>query len=140
RLDRPFGISMFPTRFFLRACLALTLASCLYDPHERCDKNQRFDSATGVCLCTDNTIPREHGCDLCPEHEVAQGSWCACESGYARQAAGGACALLPRALGSDCDPAVGSCDAAFPTCHPLAAGGGYCTTSGCASNDDCSGG
>jgi hypothetical protein len=123
------------------AGLALVLASgCLYDSGSRSDRSQRFDPDSGVCVCKDNTIAGDHGCVACAEHELAQGGSCVCDTGYSRPPAGGPCAVIPQNLGAHCDPAAPSCDASYPTCHALAASDGYCTSSGCATNDDCTGG
>jgi hypothetical protein len=121
--------------------LALLASSCLYDANDRCDPSQRFDADSGVCLCIGNTVPGAHGCVACPAHELAQSGSCSCEIGYARPPAGGDCALIPAALGAACDPSGNDCsNSAYPTCQAVASGGGYCTSSGCASNADCSGG
>lgn len=120
--------------------LGLTLASgCLYESGDRCDSTQRFDAASGVCVCQENTVPGEHGCESCPEHEVPQGPSCVCSDGYARPAEGGACALIPDTLGAACDPSAPSCAPEYPTCHPLDDTTGYCTAE-CTTSGECSGG
>ncbi len=82
-------------------------ASCLYDPDERCDPGQRFDSAAGSCVCDErqDLIAGEHGCVACGEHEQAQNDVCACVDGYTRASVGAACtdAALGSAGASDRD-------------------------------------
>lgn len=121
------------------ALVSVLVGGCFYDSDERCDSTQRFDEAAGVCICREGSVPGAHGCVSCGEHESAQGDSCLCVEGYARPAEGGACALIPDALGAECDPAAPACDARYPTCHASSDASGYCTTE-CVSSADCSGG
>jgi hypothetical protein len=124
-----------------RGCLLVFVfaSGCFYDSDHRCDSTQRFDDAAGVCICREGSVPGAHGCISCGEHETAQGDNCVCVEGYAKPAEGGACALIPEALGAECDPTAPACDSRYPSCHATSNALGYCTTE-CTSSAECTGG
>jgi hypothetical protein len=80
------------------------------------------------------------GCVPCAEHEVPGTDGCVCEAGYSRSLDNMSCEPAPEALGTDCGPNAPCMDSTFNHCQPTTEGGGYCTNTGCADSDECSGG
>lgn len=112
---------------------------CLYDSSDRCDTGQKFDSASGLCLCAGNTVAGDHGCVACAENEIAQNDNCACAEGYQRASASSPCVVVPKGLGDACSSDQECADPIYSFCRIELDSGtsGYCTSSGCASSDDC---
>lgn len=119
--------------------LAQAVPGCLYDPDEPCGEGMEVYGDKARCVCPAGTVYTSTGCVACGEHEVATASGCACEDGYSRPTADEACALTPDGLGEACDPAAPACPAPYDHCEPVD-DSGYCTTSDCATSDDCKGG
>ncbi len=117
----------------------LGVSSCLYDSSNRCDKDQKFDADAGLCVCdaAQNKIAGDLGCVDCGANEVAGNDVCTCAPGFSRAAAGSPCTDVPPGLGAACQKDADCVEAAFPTCHVLGDGSGYCTSTGCASSSDC---
>jgi hypothetical protein len=117
------------------------LPGCLYDSHNRCGDTlvQEGEGDDARCVCPAGSYNSGTACVQCGAHEVATPSSCACEEGYSRPAEGQPCSEAPEGLGAECDPAASTCSAPYDHCEP-SNDSGYCTTSGCASADDCEGG
>jgi len=124
-------------------------SGCLYDSSNRCDPGQTYDSEAGLCVCAGNTITGDRGCVACGAHQHRPSApdagelapdMCVCDDGYQQMTSGGECVIVPQGLGDPCKT-DDDCSAkgAFTTCQ-MSAVGGYCTNTGCASNDDCAGG
>lgn len=113
------------------AAVLIWSGGCLVDTEKPCAENQvEFEGDFSGCVCAPNSVatPDGAGCTPCGVFEVVKGGQCECDTGYARIA--GAC--QPSALGS-------ACSAEMPCAEPYSfcASGGYCTTSGCTGNQDC---
>ena len=121
------------------ALLILGLGGCLYDPDDLCSANQEANDR-GLCTCVAGAVPvsATEGCEPCGEHEVVAGEECVCLEGYARAAGGEACVIVPAGLGERCDSGSVPCaDEVYDYCRPFEGSEGYCTSTGCASSDDC---
>ena len=110
---------------------------------------------TGCVLCGDNETPGATGCVcavgfvrnaqnacealVCGENEVPGATACECAGGYIRNAQG-ACELMPAGQGSLCSTTMPCTDATFNHCATSANGMGYCTTTGCTGNTECTNG
>jgi hypothetical protein len=126
----------------LFGCLSLLgVSSCLYDPDQRCDSDQRFDSGAGLCVCdaAQNRVMGDAGCVPCAEHEVAQNDVCTCTSGFTRPSGGGACTDFPPALGTECTKDADCPDATYDQCHSAGDGAEYCSNA-CSDDGACAGG
>jgi hypothetical protein len=124
-------------RWLIVQCVLLAQA-CVYDADDRCDEGQRVEG--DFCVCLEGLVPAEVGCAPCGDHETAVDGACACDEGYARGGEG-ACEEVSAELGQGCDPSDASgCPDAYPACQASEFDVGYCTTEGCASDDDCEGG
>jgi hypothetical protein len=91
--------------------LAVFAAVSCVDSDDRCGDDRVLDAATDVCVCKPGTIDQ-----------------------------GSACVEMPPAgggLGAACEDSSACADPAFPDCHTLDDGSGYCTKNDCTSNDDC---
>lgn len=91
--------------------VAVLAAVACVDSEDRCGDSREYDDTTGVCVC--------------PAGMVDQG---------------GNCVKMPApatGLGVACEDAASCTDPAFPDCHTLEDGSGYCTKNDCASNADC---
>jgi hypothetical protein len=118
---------------------AYAVTGCIYDADKPCGDDYAVYGDGVRCVCPEGTAYTPAGCVACGEHEVASASGCACEEGYSRPSADAPCVPTPSDLGAECDPAAPACDPLFDHCEP-AGESGYCTTTGCTTNDDCSGG
>ncbi|HEX5660887.1 MAG TPA: hypothetical protein VFX59_27025 [Polyangiales bacterium] len=111
----------------------LTLGACIVDSDNRCGAHQHESEEGFVgCVCDPGATVNadKSGCAPCADHEeVVQGA-CACQTGFARPAAGAACVASQQ--GAACSSSAG-CSADFPLCAPQ----GYCTKSPCTSDADC---
>src|SRR6187399_1122174 len=91
--------------------VAVLAAVACVDSDDRCGDNRVYDDAAGVCTCTAGMVDQ-----------------------------GGDCVEMPApatGLGIPCEDAASCTDPAFPDCHTLEDGSGYCTKNDCASNGDC---
>jgi hypothetical protein len=118
---------------------AYTVSGCLYDPDEPCGDEFSVYGDNVRCVCPEGTAYSPTGCVACGEHEVASAAGCTCEDGYSRASAEEPCTETPSGLGAECDPNAPDCPAPYDHCEPTD-GAGYCTTTGCTTNDDCTGG
>jgi hypothetical protein len=123
----------------LFAFLGAIPSACVYDASDRCGPNQVMYEDLR-CVCDAHSAPTATGCELCGADEVPSAAGCACKDGYARPDAAGECKPVPMGLGATCDLAAPNCDAEFSHCEAGADGSGYCTSTGCTSADDCTGG
>jgi len=124
------------------AIVCLGMVACVYDPNHRCDANQVLASETCICDKSAGYATSSSGCVLCGAHQVPGESGCACASGYAQQSNDGPCEPIPETLGTECDTASSSAcaDAKVNYCFATSGTTGYCTSSGCSTNGDCTGG
>jgi hypothetical protein len=115
------------------------VSACVYNPHDRCGPNEVMIEADR-CTCIDGYVPGPAGCVPCPTNSHDSAGACVCDDGFAA-AGDGTCMELPPALGADCDTKSAPCASAeFPECHVTSGTTGYCTSTGCSTSDDCSGG
>jgi hypothetical protein len=116
------------------------LVGCLPPEDERCSPHQVL--VDGFCMCSQNTIPPPNAvgdCVPCEKHQHATGGICVCDDGFASDGMGG-CIGTPPGLGVSCSATMACPVAEFPTCHDTGNAGSYCTSTGCAGNDQCDGG
>jgi hypothetical protein len=118
----------------------LFAGACTFDPDDRCDAHQEAYGDGERCVCEEGTAFTESGCVPCGEHEEPGSNGCVCVSGYTRPSEDAACEPAPEALGAACDADHPCGDATYSHCQPAADETGYCTTAGCTSSADCSGG
>ncbi len=117
----------------------VAVPACVYDDDERCGPHQ-VEISNNRCECSPGYVPGVSGCVPCGEYEEERAGECVCVAGYARASEAAACEPLPDDLGSSCDAENPCASEAYPECHLTEDGSGYCTTTGCTSSDDCSGG
>lgn len=134
-----------PERLRLRgAALAVSvsalLMACTFDADDRCGRHQSLSRDHERCVCDEGFAFTPSGCVACGAHEVAGDSGCVCESGYVRPAEGASCEPVPLTLGEACDANAPCSDADYDFCEPTSDGQGYCTSRGCTTSSDCSGG
>jgi hypothetical protein len=112
---------------------------CLYDSDDPCGEGMVVYGDNVRCVCPEGTTKTSTGCVACGEHEVPSATGCICDVGYSRPDANSPCTMAPTGLGADCDPSAPDCESSYDHCEP-SLDSGYCTTSGCAANEDCEGG
>lgn len=96
--------------------LGLLAAACIYDTDHRCGTNEVL--IDGLCRCVGGVITGNQCVVIDAGGPVAGGE-----------------------LGSTCTAGGGECtNPSFPSCQASPHGDWYCTTTGCASDADCSGG
>jgi hypothetical protein len=120
----------------LLACAALS--GCLVDD-EKCGSNQvEIKGDTPTCVCIPGSVPdpRGYGCHKCGEHEEVAAGMCQCSSGFTRMSPTGPCEMATGGvLGAACSTEL-PCADPYPYCAS-SGGQSFCTTRGCAANDDC---
>ena len=123
------------------ALLGVLPSACVYDASDRCGPNQVMYKDLR-CICDEQSAPNatNTGCEVCSGDEVPSATGCVCKPGYARPDAAGECELVPTGLGAACDVTAPCCDAEFSHCEAGTDGSGYCTSTGCTSADECTGG
>jgi hypothetical protein len=121
-------------------------SACLYDADARCSPGEILNQDQ-MCVCADNHVPLSRdikvvvasdptaatlraGCEACGENEIAQGEACVCVDGFVKS--GDAC--VASNLGALC-ASNDDCAAGDNTYCKMPAG--YCTTSGCATDEEC---
>jgi hypothetical protein len=116
------------------------LCGCVYDPHDRCDPGQVFNGDS--CTCPANTLMLDGGaCQPCGANEIVSAGACQCVAGYSRSSQDAGCEPNPADMGVACDPASAPCASpVYGHCEATSGTSGYCTTSGCTSADQCTGG
>ena len=119
--------------------LGLVGGACTYDPDDRCDVGEVLFSDIR-CVCVEGLVQSANGCVPCGENEVAGAAGCVCADGYSRPSADAACQPQPAGQGDACDAQTPCADPAYDHCEPTSGASGYCTTTGCSSSVDCSGG
>ncbi|QQR91853.1 MAG: hypothetical protein IPJ88_09210 [Myxococcales bacterium] len=113
----------------------LLALSCLVDNNERCEAGQILDRY-GLCSCPPAEVLGDDGCIPCGENEIAIGSSCQCLDGFQRSPL--SCACFAEALGTECNETEGCADPIYSYCfRPEGADSGYCTVSGCTTDEDC---
>ena len=127
-------------RWFAGVCLGI--AACVYDPNDRCDANQVLTAGTCICDKSAGYANGTSGCVLCGEHQVPGESACVCAPGYGQQSNDAPCEPIPETLGTECDTSnTPACaDVTVNYCFATLGTTGYCTSSGCTKNGDCTGG
>ena len=117
-------------------------SSCLYHASDRCDSDQTYNDAAGLCVCDEslNLIAGDHGCVPCDANATAKDDACTCNDGYSGD--GMTCTAVPKALGLACTSDADCTDATYNTCHIVTDGSSYCTNTACTTVDDatCTGG
>jgi hypothetical protein len=123
----------------LPGAIAAVWSGCVLDASDRCGPNQMVSGEIEVCVCVPNAVYTAMGCVLCGANEVPGATACECATGFARGGSG-ACEPVPAGLGVACTAATPCTDTTYNTCASAPIGDGYCTSTGCASNADCTGG
>jgi hypothetical protein len=133
-----------PRRGRLRqaACLAVPLAAALSGcivGDNKCSANQVELTGDAVaCACAPGAVPdpRGYGCVMCGEHEQVVSEKCECEMGFHRPSPDAACEeTTGGVLGAACNDTM-PCAEPYPYCASAGAES-FCTTQGCAGNDEC---
>jgi len=119
--------------------MALWAHGCVIDSDDLCGPNQVIWGDDQRCICAPGTAYTPTGCVPCGANEVASPSGCICSEGYVRPAPGEACIDIPVGIGTPCVTDTECLNPAFAHCQSSAVGG-YCTSAGCSSSIDCSGG
>ena len=115
--------------------------ACVYDADNICGPGQESSSDGTVCVCAEGSAWTEQGCVPCGDNENPGSEGCVCAEGYSRAVPGGACEPVPEGQGLECDTEGASCtDPTFDHCQVVSGTTGYCTSTGCASSEDCEGG
>lgn len=125
------------------AALMLPLPACIIDGGDkRCDANQVLveQGSDVYCACNDTSIPSAagFGCTACSDNEVAASGACVCKDGYTKLTPASACTEIQVGevvLGQPCSSDA-ECGGSFSHC--ATEDGGYCTSTGCTSDADCS--
>jgi hypothetical protein len=125
--------------FALLAGAALAFVACTIDSNNRCDDREVLYGDTR-CVCAEGFAMSDHGCVSCGDHEIAGPSGCGCAEGYARASAQAACVPKPSGQGDACDGTTACPDPVYSHCQITAGASGYCTSTGCASSANCTGG
>jgi hypothetical protein len=122
--------------------LFLPVVACVYDSDNRCGEGQALETeGTETCICAKGYATTPTGCVLCPENEEPGATGCVCKAGYSKPTADAPCAQAGVGMGATCDATSIPCtDATYNHCHAVSGTAGYCTTQGCTSDADCSGG
>jgi hypothetical protein len=134
-----FGTARRWRALILPGAIAVVWSGCVIDASNRCGPNEMVSGEIEVCVCVPNAVYTAKGCVPCGTNEVPGATACECATGFARDTAG-VCQPVPAGLGTACSASMPCTDATYNHCATSANGDGYCTTSGCASNTDCSGG
>ena len=120
----------------LAGTIAATTVGCVLSA-DRCGPDEML--AGDRCVCVGNAATTAHGCTPCGTNEVPGAMGCVCATGFVR-GTDGACAAAPAAMGVACSASMPCTDATYNYCATSASGDGYCTTSGCTGDADCTGG
>ncbi len=124
----------------LWAVLGLMSPGCVLDTDDRCGPNQVSWEGNERCVCAEGTAYTPTGCVPCGANEVASPAGCVCETGYGRSVPTDACAPIPEGIGTPCTDSSSCLNPVFPHCQISPVGDGYCTTTGCTTAADCTGG
>jgi hypothetical protein len=122
----------------LAGTIAATSTGCVLSS-DRCGPNEMIYGQIERCVCVPGAANTGTGCVLCGANEVPGTNACVCAAGFSR-GADGTCAAVPAGLGTTCDASTPCTDPTFNHCATSANGTGYCTSTGCASNSDCTNG
>lgn len=109
-------------RWGVALLVAAPLASCILDDRDRCSPGQVLDE--GLCRCADGGDAVGRACVSTLLDASLDASQSVPEGG----------------LGASCDAQHPCTDPAFPQCQQAPSGERYCTSTGCASASDCTGG
>ena len=119
--------------------VGLAIAACTYDSDDRCDPGEVLFANTR-CICAEGLVLGANGCVPCGDNEVAGANGCVCADGFTRASDDAACQPKAPGQGDACDAQTACTDPTFNYCLTTSGASGYCTTRGCASSADCSGG
>lgn len=106
--------------------------ACLYDADQPCGEERVLSDDGLACVCPEEAVDVEGQCMVCADDEVATTSGCQCPEGQAKN---GEDVCVEASLGADCSSDA-DCVAPFDFCEP---DGGYCTSTGCTTSDECEG-
>ena len=121
----------------LSGLITVASAGCVLESN-RCGPNEMIFGDVERCVCVSNAVATPMGCVLCGENEVPGGTACVCAAGFIKGSSG---ACEPEsALGKACSEAMPCTDATYNYCASSPNEPSYCTKTGCATNDDCTGG
>ncbi|HMA95449.1 MAG TPA: hypothetical protein VKP30_22325 [Polyangiaceae bacterium] len=147
KLNFPDGTQPTPRRRWKQTILAFTtlgfaFVGCVYDADQRCGPGMVLEKdGSESCVCATGYAPTPTGCVACGAHETAGPTGCVCETGYSKASPTEPCTAAPAGLGTPCDASTNPCvDATFNHCHVVSGTAGYCTTQGCTSTAECTGG
>jgi hypothetical protein len=114
------------------------LGGCAIDDGDECGPSMVYSEELRTCLCLDNAIEIEGGCQQCADTEVVDraSNQCVCPEGQVK-VDGGICQQVA-GLGDDCNATDLSCqDTVYSLCAMReGASTGYCTRA-CAEDVDC---
>ena len=139
----PFSVVALPAILAAAWGLAGFPTACTFDPNNRCGENQVYNGGENAgCVCAPGFALVGTACVACGANEVAGATGCVCSAGFAKASADAGCEAKPSGLGLACDSQANPCaDAVYNHCEvPSGATSGYCTTTGCTSSADCTGG
>lgn len=119
--------------------LAFVVSRCVVEDGACSEHQVPADEKMYTCRCENGYVPDEargYGCVKCGQNETSDGSKCTCKQGFARPDDDSACEKVEGSvIGSECG-ADKPCTDPNPYCA-LSETPSYCTTKGCAKNDDC---
>lgn len=129
--------SRIPNSILVGLGILIVGPSCLLDADLECGPNQILDDHN-VCVCAPNAVVSTDEplrCLSCPAGEFPVAGRCDCPSGFGRNSLG-ACVAIPPGLGASCVNAMSCTKSPYLHCAAVASGG-YCTSTGCATDSDC---
>ena len=119
--------------------LSLVISRCVVEDGACSEHQVPAADTMYTCKCEKGYVPddeRGYGCVKCGANETSDGVKCTCKAGFARPDDDSACEKIEGSVaGSECSPDK-ACTDPNPYCAESEAPS-YCTTQGCAKNDDC---
>ncbi len=121
------------SRWLLLLLTAATTLGCHVDTEQACGPAMRYDAELFGCVCTDDAIQTEGGCEPCAPDEIPVAGACACPAGEAKDG-NNVCVAVP-GLGDSCDASRPCTDAVYNLC--AGPEGNTTCTRLCAVDEDC---